>query len=211
MIKPGIVHIHNGIVYKNSPNSKEIVTKIDECKAHPVFKHFSIPLAYLYIKDFYFGYTYKFKTDLHLVDDAETLGIIKNKEDFIKELFLIIEQLNSINLCYWDFHKYNIYSDNSGNPFFIDYDDIQYNPSSLNMYHQSKYLTEYILQLLLNQEKTLIQFLKDSTLMEYLSNNSKEYLESLKCRTDKQIELPYTILEDLSDKSRRELIKSKIK
>lgn len=210
-IKPGIVHLNDGIVYKHSPNSEEIIQAIEESKTHPVFKHISIPLSYLKIKDLYFGYTYEFKNDIHLVEDAIYLGIINNINEFISELLKIVEELNKLNMCYWDFHRNNIYSDKNGVPFIIDIDDMVYNPTRVNQYHQVKYLTEYILNLLLDQEKTLSQFLRDPAMQKHMSIESMDYIESLIRRTGTVTTLPYKLIEELSNPYKRELIKSKIK
>lgn len=210
-IKPGIVHLHQGLVYKNSPNSYEIVTAIEQSKTNPVFQHFSIPLAYLYIEDLYFGYIYQFNNQLHQVEDAEFLKIIKNTEDFAIKLISIIENLNSLNMCYWDFHRNNIFSDNFGNPFIIDYDDMKVSPNAVNKYHQAKYLTEYLLNLYLKQEKTLSQFLREPMIQRYFSDKTLEYIRNLISRTGECNELPYCIIDELSNPIKREVIKSRIK
>lgn len=210
-IKPGVVHIKDSIVYKHSPNSEEIIKAIEESKTNPVFKHISIPLSYLYVKDLYFGFTYEFNTKLHLVDDAVSLGIITDKTLFIQQLFSIIEQLNEIDMCYWDFHKNNIFTDETGSPFLLDYDDMVLNPSPVNKYHQVKYLTEYILNLLLNQDKDIGKYIREPAIKQYLSSESTEYLEKLNKRTGEVCEFPYRILEELSCEAKKELIKSKIK
>lgn len=210
-IKPGVVHIHEGIVYKHSPNSFEIISEIDRTKGNPLMKSISIPTHYLYTKEDYFGFTYQFNRDLHLIEDALYLGIIKDINTFISELLKIIEKLNKMNMCYWDFHRKNIYSNNEGNPFMIDVDDIKLNPKELNLYHQAKYLTEFILNIYLNQEKTVPEFRRNFAIQTYLSTESLAYLDSIVKRNGNRVELPYIIIDELSNPLKRELIKSKIK
>lgn len=210
-IKPGVVHIHQGLVYKHAPNSLEIANAINDAKADPVFKYITVPKSVLFLDDIYFGYTTKFQSNLHIVEDAEYLGIITDINEYIWKLIQIIEKLNKLNMCYWDFHRNNIYSDKDGVPFIIDIDDMVYNPTRVNQYHQVKYLTEYILNLLLEQEKTLSQFLRDPAIQKYMSIESMDYIESLIRRTGTVTNLPYKLIEELSNPYKRELIKSKIK
>lgn len=210
-IKLGIVHIHQGLVYKHSPNSKEIVSAIEETKANPVFRYISTPKSILMIEDFYFGFTTKFRNDLHIVEDAEYLRIIKDINEFIRKLINIIEELNKMNFCYWDFHQNNIFSDLKGDPFILDIDDMKVNPTELNLYHQVKYLTEFILNILLSQEKTMQQYARSEILEKYLSKESINYIRSLINRTGVKTVLPYQLVEELSNPYKRELIKSKIK
>ena len=210
-IKPGVVHIHEGIVYKHSPNSFEIISELDRTKAHPVMKSISIPTHYLYTKDNYFGFTYQFNKDLHLIEDAIYLGIIKDINTFISELLRIIEELNRMNMCYWDFHRKNIYANKEGNPFMIDVDDMKFNPKELNLNYQAKYLTEFILNIYFNQEKTVPEYIRNFAIQTYLSTESLAYLDSIVRRNGSRIELPYRIIDELSNPSKREVIKSKIK
>ena len=210
-IKPGLVHIHQGLIYKHSPNSLEIVSAIEETKANPVFRYISTPKSILMIEDFYFGYTSKFRTDLHIVEDAEYLRIVKDINDFIWKLLHIIEELNKLNFYYWDYHQNNIFSDLRGNPFIIDIDDMNTSYSELNLYHQAKYLTEYLLNILFSQEKPIQKYAKSEILEKYLSTESMNYIRSLLKRTGANTNLPYILIEELSNPYKREVIKSKIK
>ncbi len=210
-IKPGVVHIHQGLVYKHAPNSLEIANAINDAKADPVFKYITVPKSVLFLDDIYFGYTTKFQSNLHIVEDAEYLGIITDINEYIWKLIQIIEKLNKLNMCYWDFHRNNIYSDNKGNPFILDIDDIRVNPTDLHLYHQIKYLTEYLLNLYLGQEKTIIHFLKNDDFRAHISKGTIAYLESLIKRTGTTIEFPHKVIDELSNPYKRELIKSKIK
>lgn len=210
-LKPGVVHFRDGIVYKNSPNSKEVVELIEQTKTHPVMKHISLPTAKIFIDDFYFGYTYKFNSKIRQVIDALFLGIIPDEEKFALELIDIIEKFNELGLCYWDFHKNNIFSDESGHPYLIDIDDIRLNQTELDRYLQIKYLTEFILDTYLETDKTLQQLLRDPVIKKYFSIKTINYIESLIKRTEKTFDLPYIVIEELSNPHKRELIKSNIK
>lgn len=210
-IKPSVVHLHQGLVYKQSIDSKELTIALEKTKAYPVMQHISFPKYQLYIKDFYFGYAYKFNNKLHQILDAIFLGIIPNEETFIIELINIIEELNKLGFCYWDFHKNNIYSDPEGHPFLLDIDDIRLKQTSLNRYHQIKYLTEFILNIYLDTDKNLQQLLKEPAIRKYLKDSTIEYIESLVRRNGTTTELPFCIIEELNNPFRKELIKSNIK
>ena len=210
-IKPGVVHLHNGMIYKHSHSSEKLVTALDMTKAHPVMKNITIPEAKLYIDNFYFGYAYQFNNKLRQVLDALFLGIIPNEETFILELINIIEELNKLGFCYWDFHKNNIFSDAEGHPFLLDIDDIRTQENNVNRYHQIKYLTEFILNIYLDTDKTLSQLMQQPAIRKYLKDSTIAYIESLIKRNGNINELPFCIIEELSNPYRKELIKTSIK
>lgn len=210
-IKPGIVHLHEGMIYKHSQGTEKLVTAIEKTKAHPVMKHITIPEAKLFIEDFYFGYAYQFKNKLRQVLDALYLGIIPNEESFVLELINIIEELNKLGFCYWDFHRNNIFSDEEGHPFLLDIDDIRTKTTGVNRYHQIKYLTEFILNIYLDTDKTLSQLMQQPFFRKYITENTITYIESLIKRNGNINELPFCIIEELSNPYKKELLKTIIK
>lgn len=210
-IKPGIVHLHNGIIYKNSPGTNELVDIIEKTKTNPVMKHISLPTAKLFIEDCYFGYTYKFNNKLRQVIDAIFLGIIANEEQFILELIDIIEKFNQLGLCYWDFHKNNIFSDQEGHPYLLDIDDIRTEQTRLNRYLQIKYLTEFIIDTYLDTDKTLQQILREPIIKKTLKETTIKYIETLIRRNEQIVDLPFCVIEELSNPHLKELIKTNIK
>lgn len=210
-IKPGIVHIHQGMIYKNSPYTESLVEEIEQVSAHPVFSQITLPLYSLYCQEMYFGYVYRFNNNLRQVADAIYLKLVKGEEQFALELISLVEKLNSINMCYWDFHRNNVFSDQNGHPFLIDIDDMKANPSSLHKFHQAKYLTEYLMNLYFDDDKTVSEYYKNPTIQSYFRDETIKYLDSLNRRTGAVVELPYRIIDELSNPIKRELIKSRIK
>ena len=47
----------------------------------------------------------EFNNKISLIKDAIYKGVIIDLNKFLLELLNIIEKLNSLNLCYWDFHQ----------------------------------------------------------------------------------------------------------
>lgn len=209
-IKPGIVHRHKNMVYKYSPNSLEIVVAIEAYRKEEVLKHISIPKAYLFSKKTYFGYTMEYYKKLKNINSALDLGIIKDVEVYALELLEIIKKLNSLNLCYWDFHNSNILSDEFGHPFIIDIDDINYIPTHEDLHYQRQFLTEFLLNLYLKKAKNTIGYYKDESIQKYFTPNTLKYLDNLGNLGLDVPDLPYCIIEELTDKEKTDMIKSKI-
>lgn len=209
-LKPGIVHRHKNMVYKYSPNSLEIITAIENYRKEEVFKHMSTPKAYLFSKKTYFGYTMEYYKKLKKINSALNLGIIKDIEIYVLELLEIIEKLNSLNLCYWDFHNSNILSDEFGHPFIIDIDDMNYIPTHEDLHYQRQFLTEFLLNLYLEKNKDTISYYKEASIQKHFTSKTLRYLENLGNLGLDVPDLPYCIIEELSDKEKRDMIKSKI-
>ncbi len=211
-IKPGIVHIHQGLVFKHSPNSEELIETIETItQGTPVRNHITIPHTKLKVNNNYFGYQYDFNNKLRQVEDALFLEIIKDEEQFATLLLTLIDELNKLDLCYWDFHRNNVFSDQLGHPFLIDLDDIKYQPKPLNMYHQLKYLTEYLLNLYLKKEKILLEYRREPLLQQYFSQKTIEYIQGLGKKPGTVTELPYCIIDEFSDTYKKEELKIRIK
>lgn len=209
-LKKDIVHLHRNQIYKYSPETLEIVTAIDSFKSNPVFNHIAVPTAYLYDKKTYFGYVMKYYKKLHDVEEAIKKGIIKDIEKYALELLSIIEELNKLNLCYWDFHYQNILSDKKGHPFILDIDDMEYFPSNEDLHCQREYLSEFLLCIYLNQRKSVHAFARQEVIQKYFSDKTLMYIDTLGDLKEDAPQLPYCIIEELHDEDKREMIKSKI-
>lgn len=209
-IKPKVIHLYMGKIYKHSPNSLSIIETIDALRTESVFKHISTPEAYLYDKQKYFGYIMKYYKKLKQIKEAEEKGEIRNIEKFAIELLLIIEELNKLNLCYWDFHSQNILSDKEGHPFILDIDDMDYYPTDEDLHNQRECLTEFLLYLYLDTDKPVHSFLKDEVIQQSFGTKTLTYIDTLGDLNKTPPELPYCIIEELRDKEKRDMIKSKI-
>ena len=210
-LKKNVVHIHQNKLYKYSPESLNIVRTIDEFSSNPVFKSIAIPQAYLYDKQKYFGYIMKYYKKIYQVEQAIQNGLIKDIEKYALELLSIIEELNKLNLCYWDFHCGNILSNNKGHPFILDVDDMEYFPTNEDLHSQREYLSEFLLVIYLGKRKSIHSFAREDIIQKYFKNSTLEYLDTLGDLKEPVPRLPYCIIEELSDIDKRETIKSKIK
>lgn len=210
-IKPTIVHLHKNRIYKRSPETLPLVNVIDSLRNEPPFKHIAIPEAYLYDKETYFGYVMKYYKKLKEVNEAIKKGIIKDIEKFAIELLQIIEELNKLNLCYWDFHFENILSNKQGHPFILDIDDMEYFPSNEDLHNQREYLTEFLLCIYLGKRKSVHAFARQEAIQKYFKDKTLMYIDSLGDLGRKAPDLPYCIIEELQNKDKRDMIKSKIK
>lgn len=209
-IKETVVHIHKNQIYKRSPESLHIVSAIDSFRKEPVFKHISVPEAYLYDKNIYFGYVMKYYKKLKQVNEAIKKGIIKDVEKYALELLTIIEELNRLNLCYWDFHFENVLSDKNGHPFILDIDDMEYYPSNEDLHSQREYLTEFLLCIYLDKKRSVHRFAREEAIQKYFRSKTLAYIDSLGNLQHPAPDLPYCIIEELQDIDKREMIKSKI-
>lgn len=209
-LKKDIVHLHQNKIYKYSPESFEIVTTIDSFKSNPVFKSISVPTAYLYDKKRYFGYIMKYYQKLHQVEQAIQQGIIKDIEKYALELLSIIDELNKLNLYYWDFHYKNILSDSKGHPFILDIDDMEYLPSNEDLHSQREYLAEFLLNIYLNQRKSIHALARQDAIQKYFKDQTLTYIDTLGNLGKEAPELPYCIIEELHDIEKRDMIKSKL-
>ncbi len=211
-IKPGIVHIHQGIVFKHSPNSEELIDTITTVTQGSMVRNYiTIPQAKLRVDEMFFGYQYPFNNELRQVEDAIYLGLIKGEEQFAILLLSLIEELNRLELCYWDFHRNNVFSNQSGHPFLIDLDDIKYQPTLLNKYHQIKYLTEYLLNMYLKKDKILLDYRREPLLQQYFTSETMEYIQGLAKKPGTITELPYCIIDEFKDSYKKEELKIRIK
>lgn len=210
-LKQDVVHLHRNKIYKYSPETEELVKAIESFRSNPVFKHISVPTAYLYDKKQYFGYIMKYYRRLHKVQTAIRKGIVKDIEQYALELLAIIEELNKLNLCYWDFHFENIYSDRKGHPFILDIDDIELCPTNEDLHNQKEYLTEFLLCMYLGQRKSVHAFARQEAILNNFSDKTLEYIDTLGDLSKPAPDLPYCIIEELHDKEKRDMIKSKIK
>lgn len=209
-IKPTVIHLHRNKIYKRSPESLPIIETIDSFRNQPVFKNTSLPEAYLYDKKGYFGYIMKYYKKLKQVDEALKKGIIKDIETFSLELLQIIDELNKLNLCYWDFHFENILSDSKGHPFILDLDDIDYFPSNEDLHNQREYLSEFLLCIYLEKRRSIHRFAREDVIQKYFSTKTLTYIDTLGDLGKTAPDLPYCIIEELRDKEKRDMIKSKI-
>ena len=209
-LKKDIVHLHRNKVYKHSPETLEIVTAIDSFRNNPVFQHVALPTAYLYNKKQYFGYIMKYYKKLHDVEEAIKKGIIKDIEKYALELLAIIEELNKLKLCYWDFHHENILSDEQGHPFILDFDDMDYFPSNEDLHNQREYLTEFLLCIYLGKRKSVHSFAREEAIQKYFKEKTLMYIDTLGDLKEPAPDLPYCIIEELHNEDKRDMIKSKI-
>ena len=209
-LKPTVIHIYKNKIYKRSPESLPIIETIDSLRHQPVFKQIAIPEAYLYDKKTYFGYVMQYYKKLHDVEEAIKKGIIKDIEKYALELLSIIEELNKLNLCYWDFHYQNILSDKKGHPFILDIDDMEFFPSNEDLHSQREYLSEFLLCIYLNQRKSVLAFARQEAIQKYFSDKTLMYIDTLGDLKEEAPPLPYCIIEELHDEDKREMIKSKI-
>lgn len=210
-IKPTVVHLHKNKIYKRSPDTLPLINVIDSLRNEQPFKHISIPEAYLYEKETYFGYIMKYYKKLKQVNTAIKKGIIKDIEKFALELLQIVDELNKLDLCYWDFHFENILSDKQGHPFILDLDDMEYFPSNEDLHNQREYLTEFLLCIYLEKRKSVHAFARQEAIQKYFSDKTLMYIDSLGNLGVEAPELPYCIIEELQDQEKRDMIKSKIK
>ena len=209
-IKKSVIHIHKNHIYKRSPESQSIIETIDSFRTEPVFQHISTPEAYLYDKEKYFGYVMKYYKKLKQVNEAIKKGIIKDIETFALELLNIIEELNKLNLCYWDFHFWNVFSDKQGHPFILDIDDIDYFPSNEDLHNQKEYLTEFLLCIYLEKRQSVHRFAREEVIQKNFSSKTLNYIDSLGNLQYPSPDLPYCIIEELRDIEKRDMIKRKI-
>lgn len=209
-IKPKVIHYHRNKIYKRSPQSLTIVKAIDSLKDEPVFKHISVPEAYLYDKQNYFGYVMKYYKKLKEIREAEAKGRIKDIEQFSIELLQIIDKLNNLNLCYWDFHSKNILSDKEGHPFILDIDDMDYYPTNEDLHNQREYLTEFLFYLYIDIDRPVQSFAKEEIIQHTFNGKTLKYIDQLGDLSKTAPDLPYCIIEELRNPEKRDMIKSKI-
>jgi len=209
-LKDGVVHYKRDKIYKHSPSTLKIVKTIDSLGNQPVFQNIATPTAYLYNKKRYFGYVMKYYKKLKQVQEAIEKGIIEDIEKYALELLSIIEKLNKLNLCYWDFHDENILVDEQGNPYILDIDDMDYMPSKEDLHNQREYLTEFLLTIYLNKYKSVHAFANTEAIQYAFSDKSLNYIYSLGNLGKPVPELPYIIIKELKDKEKRDMIKSRI-
>ena len=208
-IKPGIVHRHKKQLYKYSPASKNIITTIDKYKYEEVMKQVTSPTAMLYHQKRYFGYTMEYYKKLKRIREAIKSGRIKDINEYMLNLLTIIEKLNELNLIYYDIHDNNVLVDENGKPFLIDIDDIVTIPSIEDFYQQSQYLTEFILNVYLEEYKTLRVHISDKELRKILSQKVISYMENLTVIANPAPSLPYVLLDELKDKEKVLKLKNK--
>lgn len=211
VMKKGVVHINKHQLYKYSPDSINIIDEIDSKRHYRVMKHLSVPQAYLYYKKQYFGFSMKYYKKLKQIKDCLDRNIIKSLDNYIIELLKIIEELNSLNLIYWDFHERNILADANGNPFLVDIDSMSNLPTSEELHYQQEYFTEFLLNLYIEKRKSVVGYLKTPSFKHYFSDKSIKYFEDIINLGSQTPDLPYCILEDLKDKEKILELKKHIK
>ena len=210
-LKHGVVHIHNGNLYKYSPSSWGIVTTIEKYHHEEVFNHLSIPKAYFFNQKEYLGYVMEYYKKLKRIKEALKKGLIKDLNEYLFNLIVIVEKLNELNLIYWDFHDDNILVDEKGNPFIIDIDDIEIIPAVDEFYRQRRYLTEFILNMYFEDYRSFGVYLRNKELRNILSKKIITYMENLTTHAKPIPDLPYLLIEELKDDEKLQLIKRSIK
>ena len=208
-VKPGVVHRHKKQLYKYSPASQNIITTIDKYKHEEVMKQVISPTAMLYHQKRYFGYTMEYYKKLKKIREALKSGRIKDLNEYLLNLFAILEKLNELKLIYCDIHDNNVLVDEKGKPFLIDIDDIVTIPSIEEFYQQSQYLTEFILNIYLEEYKTLRMRIGDKEVRSIFSEKAIAYMENLTVIANPIPELPYLLLEELKDEEKVLKLKSK--
>ena len=146
---------------------------------------------------------------LKRIREAIKSGRIKDINEYMLNLLTIIEKLNELNLIYYDIHDNNVLVDENGKPFLIDIDDIVTIPSIEDFYQQSQYLTEFILNVYLEEYKTLRVHISDKELRKILSQKVISYMENLTVIANPAPSLPYVLLDELKDKEKVLKLKNK--
>ena len=88
---------------------------------------------------------------------------------------------------------------------------MEYFPSNEDLHNQREYLTEFLLCIYLNQRKSVHAFARQEVIQKYFKDKTLMYIDSLGNLANQAPELPYCIIEELHDKEKRDMIKSKIK
>lgn len=198
-------------VYKYSPLTEHTVSRLYAKTEAKVLDHFSKPIAKLKCNGTYFGYIMYFRRLKH-IKEAIHSGNINLLSNFLLELIQMIEELNKMDLTYWDFHSNNILVDKKGSPFIIDIDDIEYKAAKDLLYRQIEYLIEFIFNVMLNNNYSLQKVLNSEALKGILNQNTLSYITNI-CNQEErqQLLLPYHLVEELKDKDKVQTLKRRIK
>lgn len=198
-------------VYKYSPLTEHTISRLYAKTEAKVLDHFSKPLAKLKCEGTYFGYIMYFRRLKH-IKEAINSGNINQLGNFLLELIKIIEELNKMDLTYWDFHSNNILVDKKGRPFVIDIDDIEYKATKELLYKQIEYLIEFILNVMLSNNYSLQKILNSEALKGILNKKTLTYITNIyNQEARQQLLLPYHLVEELKDKDKVHTIKRRIK
>ena len=104
----------------------------------------------------------------------------------------------------------NILVDEKGKPFLIDIDDIVTIPSIEEFYQQSQYLTEFILNIYLEEYQTLRMRIGDKEIRRIFSEKAIAYMENLTVIANPIPNLPYILLDELKDEEKVLKLKKQI-
>ena len=105
--------------------------------------------------------------------------------NFLIELIKMVEELNSLDIAYWDFHSNNVLVDKKGMPFLLDVDDIEYKAEKELLYRQIEYLIEFIFNVTLSNNYSLIKTLKSEALNGILSKKTLQFIQNIINKLDK--------------------------
>lgn len=197
-------------VYKYAPLSESTISRIYANTDAKVFKSFSTPVAKLKCNGTYFGYIMYFRR-VKKINEAIKKGNINQLSNFLIELIQIIEELNQMDLTYWDFHSNNILVNKQGHPFIMDIDDIEYKATKELLYRQIEYLIEFILNMMLNNNMSLQKVLKSEILNGIIAKDTLSYIKNIFNQDQTQsLILPYNLVEELRDKDKIRTLKRRI-
>lgn len=210
-LKKETVRKKGRLVYKYSPLSERNISILHAKMDEKVLKQLATPESKLKCKGTYFGYIMYFRR-LKKIKDAIPQANINQMSNFLIELIQIVEELNRLDIAYWDFHSNNVLVDKKGMPFLLDVDDIEYKAEKELLYRQIEYLIEFIFNVTLSNNYSLIKTLKSEALNGILSKKTLNFIQNIINKDPNQsLILPYDLVEELKDKEKIHIIKRKLK
>ncbi len=206
-IKDATVFRKRNHIYKYAPNSKEVMEAFDSFRGTKVGKHFALATSFLYDKDMYYGYVMKYYRVLFELHKSLRSGRIRKAYAFFSELLEIVSILNDNSILYWDFHCGNIKVTRDGHPFFFDLDESTLHSTKDDEHYQLEFLSAFILNGYLEEEKTLRSYIGLLKGKNILSDSVINYLSDTVNLNSGDLPLPYTLLEEIN----REEVQCEIK
>lgn len=211
MPKFQVEHIRKkgNLLYKKSRNSKQILDVLDSHKENPIINDSLVfANAYLYDGDEFFGFV------MNHYQDLISLTTLINSPSFdfnayIKKLITILEELEDLELCYYDITKNNIKSKGT-EPFLLDSDGMILNPSIFYKKRQRQKLIEFILSIKFQEgssENFLKEFLRKIKLEDYFTKDFICYMREIFDISSHNIMFPTFFLNELDDPEKNAEIK----
>lgn len=208
------IKIHGHLLYKRNPLAKPVIDRLDRNKNNPLIKNYiTVAEEYLIddINDNFFGFSMQNYLDLLNIRDVANSDEF-NFEKFLLSLFMVLENLEKAEMCFYDLKVENVYIRDK-KPFLVDPDGMLLHPTFYDKKKQRQKLLDFIFKIKFNDfygYNILKELLRKINIEDYFSKDFVYYLEEIFDFSSSMLMYPNSFVKELNDDEKLIEMKKKL-